>query len=204
VDPRARSWLHVWVGVEHPPVADLVGPKVQFESSYREAMAEFVAEGRVEELGSLPNHARFADYVKELRDWSRGSGPPTGSVPGSMFWLVEGDRFIGKVEIRHRLTEALRLRGGHVGYAIRPTERHRGYGRMVLSLALRPCLDLGLPKILLTCDTTNEASRRIIESNGGVLEDVIYLPGQPAGVMRYWIDVADVLDIPVTYPGDAP
>jgi predicted acetyltransferase len=176
---------------------ELVGPDVQFETSYREAMAEFVAEGREEELGSLPNHARFADFIQELRDWSRGSGPPTGSVPGSMFWLVERARFIGKVEIRHRLTEALRLCGGHVGYAIRPTERHHGYGRTMLSMVLRPCLDLGLSNILLTCDTTNEASRRIIETNGGVLEDVIHLPGRPVGVMRYWIDVADRLDTTV-------
>ena len=66
-----------------------------------------------------------------------------------------------------------------------------------MSMALRPCLDLGLCKILVTRDTTNEASRRIIESKGGVLEDVIHLPGRAVDVMRYWIDVADRLDTTV-------
>jgi predicted acetyltransferase len=170
--------------------AALVAPDVQFESSYREAMAEFAAEGRLEELGSLPKHENFAGFVQELMDWSQGSDLPTGWVPQSSFWLVDGAWFIGKVEVRHRLTDALRLRGGHVGYAIRPTARRRGYGRAALSLVLRPCRDLGLSKILVTCDITNDASRRIIESNGGTLEDVVHVPGRPVGTMRYWIDVA--------------
>lgn len=30
---------------------------------------------------------------------------------------------------------------------------------------------LGIEKALITCDVDNEASRRVIEANGGVLED---------------------------------
>ncbi|HEY3834313.1 MAG TPA: GNAT family N-acetyltransferase [Acidimicrobiia bacterium] len=168
---------------------ELVEPDVRFEGSYRDAMAEFIAEGRAEELGTLANHASFADFVRELVDWSQGLGLPAGWVPGSTYWLVDGDRFLGRVQIRHHLTADLRLRGGHVGYAIRPTARRHGYGRMGLAMALRPCLDLQLASILVTCDTTNEGSRRIIEGNGGVLEDVVEVPGRRVGTMRFWIDV---------------
>ncbi len=151
-------------------------------------MAEFVEEGRPEELGSLPRHASFAGFVDELGEWSKGRALPDGWVPDSRFWLIDDDEFVAKVDIRHRLTEALRLRGGHIGYAVRPTARRRGYGRTVLSLALRPCRDLGLRRILVTCDTTNE-SRRIIEANGGILEDIVEVRDRAVPTMRYWIDV---------------
>jgi predicted acetyltransferase len=167
----------------------LVVPDARFERSYREAMEEFVAEGRDVELRTLPQHACFADFVDELADWSRGLRLQSGWAPESTFWLVDDEWFIGKVEIRHRLTDTLRRRGGHVGYAIRPSARRRGHGRMAMWQALGPCRDLGLHKVLVTCDVTNEASRRIIVGCGGVLEDVVRLPDREVGTMRYWIDV---------------
>ncbi len=170
-------------------MAALAAPGDRFEDSYREAMGEFVAEGRVEELRSLPNHATFSSFVRELHAQAEGRELPEGWVAGTTFWLVDGDRFIGKVEVRHRLTAALRLRGGHVGYSIRPTMRRRGYGTLALSLVLPGCIALGLDRVLVTCDESNEASRRIIESNGGELEDVIRLSDRAVPTMRYWIDV---------------
>src|SRR5207253_306224 len=53
-------------------VPTLVDPSVRFEASYRDAMAEFVAEGRSEELRSLPTHATFASFVAELHAQAEG------------------------------------------------------------------------------------------------------------------------------------
>jgi len=159
-------------------------------------MAEFVAEGRAEELRSLPRHESFAAFVHELGEWSQGRALPDGWVPDSTYWLIDDEEFVGNVEIRHCLTDALRLRGGHIGYAVRPTARRRGYGRTALYMALRPCLALGLRHVLVTCDATNEGSRRIIEANSGILEDVVQLPDRPVGTMRYWIDVEAQLQRP--------
>src|SRR5215831_17978063 len=103
--------------------ARLVEPDVRFERTVREAMEEFAAEGRGEELGSLAEQPSFAAFVHELAEWSQGRSLPDGWVPGSTYWLIDDDEFVAKVEIRHRLTEALQLRGGHVGYAVRPTGR---------------------------------------------------------------------------------
>src|ERR1700737_3863961 len=47
-------------------MAVLVSPGVRYEPSYREAMAEFVAEGRAQELRSLPQRATFTSFVAEL------------------------------------------------------------------------------------------------------------------------------------------
>jgi predicted acetyltransferase len=170
-------------------VPTLVDPEARFEASYRDAMAEFVAEGRSEELRSLSSHASFASFVAELRAHAEGRDLPEGWVAGTTWWLVDGDRFIGKVEVRHRLTDALRLRGGHIGYSIRPTMRRHGYGTLALALVLPRCLDLGLDRVLVTCDQSNEASRRIIEANGGEMEDLVKLGDRAVPTMRYWIDV---------------
>lgn len=172
-------------------MVSLVSPAVRFESSYRDALKEFDAEGRGEVLAALREHESFATLVRELDAQADGRDLPKGWVPQSTFWLVgPGDAFIGKVEIRHHLTDALRLRGGHVGYAIRPTMRRRGYGTAVLSIVLPNCLELGLDRIMVTCDATNDASQKIIIRNGGELEDVIHIDGRAVPTMRFWIDVA--------------
>jgi hypothetical protein len=44
----------------------------------------------------------------------------------------------------------------------------------------------------VTCDLDNEGSRRTIEANSGVLEDVIKVPGRASPTMRWWIDVTRV------------
>jgi predicted acetyltransferase len=171
----------------------LVTPDVCFEASYRDAVAELATRGDDAELGSPPDLASFAGFVEELRAQSEGRGLPPGWVAGSTFWLVDDARFIGKVEVRHSLTPALRLRGGHIGYAIRPSERRQGYGTAALRMVLPTCQNLGLVRVLLTCDATNEASRRIIETNGGELENAVQIAGRAVPTLRYWIEVEQQL-----------
>ena len=50
-------------------------------------------------------------------------------------------------------------------------------------LALTEAKELGLDRVLLTCDEDNDGSRLTIEGNGGVYED------SRNGKRRYWIDV---------------
>jgi predicted acetyltransferase len=171
-------------------MVSLVEPDVTFESSYHDAFREFEAEGRDDALRATSSHTSFASFVQELHDHAQGRHLPEGWVAGSTLWLVDtGGTFIGQVEIRHRLTEALRLRGGHVGYAIRPSMQRRGYGTRALALALPECVKLGLDRVLVTCDKTNDASRRIIEANGGVLDDAVQLDDRPVPTMRFWIEL---------------
>ncbi len=67
--------------------------------------------------------------------------------------------------------------------------RGRGFGRLALALALPRFRELGLDRILVTCDSTNEASRRIIEANGGTFEDEVQLADRVVPTRRYWIDI---------------
>lgn len=71
--------------------------------------------------------------------------------------------------------------GGHIGYVVRPSARRQGRAGARLGAALPIARDLGIDPALLTCDDTNAASRRVIESNGGVLED------QREDKLRFWL-----------------
>ena len=53
----------------------------------------------------------------------------------------------------------------------------------MLSLSLPYLKALGNNRALVTCNVTNEASRRIITSNNGVYENTI------DGIERYWIEL---------------
>jgi len=80
--------------------------------------------------------------------------------------------------------------GGHIGYDIRPSKRKQGYGNKILELALPKTKELGIHKALLTCDEPNTGSQKIIERNGGVLENVVDNPETGIRKMRFWITIA--------------
>jgi predicted acetyltransferase len=115
-------------------------------------------------------------------------------VPASFLLAVlddgaGGEHVVGRVSVRHRLNDSLLHVGGHIGYAVRPAFRGRGYATRMLRLSLEVLRDLGVDRALVTCDEGNGASARTIEKCGGVLEDV-----RPGGAgrprkRRYWIEL---------------
>jgi predicted acetyltransferase len=113
---------------------------------------------------------------------------PEGYVPQTTFWLVtNGDRVIGEIRLRHKLTPALEQVGGHIGYAIRPSERGRGYATKMLRLVLKEAKKMGLKRVLLTCDPGNVASARVMLKNGAFqgIDSTDSQTGKPHS--RYWI-----------------
>jgi predicted acetyltransferase len=121
---------------------------------------------------------------------SMGIDLPPGIVPMTSFWLVEDDQtVIGESRLRHRLTPALEIEGGHIGYAIRPSARRKGYGTRILALTLERARVMGLRQVLVTCNTDNIASARIIEKNGGLLDGYALSPHSRVQISRYWISI---------------
>ena len=110
-------------------------------------------------------------------------------VPDSVFFCLddETNRFVGAVNIRHRLNAALLRSGGHIGDGVRPSERRKGVATRMIALALEGCRRLGIEHVLMVCDKDNVASARSIQKNGGVLENEIF-DGKTL-VQRYWIDL---------------
>jgi predicted acetyltransferase len=59
--------------------------------------------------------------VDELLDDARDGSPgPDGFVPSTNLWWVQGEQYLGRVQLRHRLTPFLREFGGHIGYYVVP------------------------------------------------------------------------------------
>jgi predicted acetyltransferase len=108
-------------------------------------------------------------------------------VEMSQFVLIDKEKelIIGMINIRHYLNEYLSKFGGHVGYSVRPSQRNKGYAKVMLELAKQYLQEKGLKKILLTCDDTNIASIKTIESCGGLLENKI--DKNSSLIRRYWI-----------------
>lgn len=149
-------------------------------------MAEFRAEGRgsTQDASTVGNELRWfgstpaapGDEFSRFLHWLIGqsledSPRPPGDVPSTTLWWVEGQEYLGRIAIRHRLTESLLEVGGHIGYDVRPSARRRGHATAMLRAALPAAHDLGIDPALLTCDVDNAASRAVIERNGGVLVD---------------------------------
>jgi predicted acetyltransferase len=135
-------------------------------------------------LDRLRDPETFADWVDVLLANERGERLPDGFVAGTTRWIVDDQgRLVGFLSIRHELNEHLLEVAGHIGYAIRPSERRKGYATAAAALALVECRRRRMDRVLITCDDTNVASAIVIERNGGVLEDV------RNGKRRYWVDL---------------
>lgn len=173
----------------------LAVPGIAAHASFVAAMDEFTAEGRGNIAddsmigadirthgGTWADPEVFATYVRRVRMDAEPAAPrPEGFVPATTLWWVEGDEYLGRIAIRHSLTPWLLEQGGHIGYDVRPSARRRGHATAMLRAALPVARDLGVDPALITCDHDNVASRRVIETCGGVFED------RRTDKLRYWV-----------------
>lgn len=168
---------------------ELVVPTVRYEQSFDEAMSEMKqAEGLSfwDEVGSPKS---IEDYIGIRHDHSQGRRLPKDWIPATTFWLIDRNTFIGETTIRHELTEHLRTVGGHIGYWIRPSKRKMGYGKELLRLGLIKAKEMGLTQVRITCDETNEGSRKVIEANGGVPDGSTDMGENQPKKLLFWISV---------------
>ena len=104
-----------------------------------------------------------------------------------MYWLIDKGEVVGRVHIRHTLNNFLFNYGGHIGYYIKPSKRKMGYGKKILELALVKAKKMGISRVLLTCDDNNIGSQKVIESCGGILENIVQENKDKLLKRRYWI-----------------
>lgn len=167
---------------------ELILPIEKYLDSYKEAGSEYL-EHKVGEYKFL-NTDKF-DVFEVIENYREGIRLPEGYVPATYLWLVDQGEFIGEASIRHELTESLIHFGGHIGYGIRVKRWKQGYGTILLKQALEyACKTIKLDKVLITCNDNNIGSYKVIEKNGGILQDKVIniINGNERLTRRYWIN----------------
>ncbi len=185
-------------------------PSEIYRESFLDGATAFVSEKRLEStyapfLGYDLHRLRgeFGTFVWDLRQLGDSSRLHSSGYRDHVYWLIDDGEYIGQTSIRPELgTPYLITYGGHIGYSIRPDRRQKGYGRRILSLALQECGNLGMERVLITCDEDNQPSRRIIEVNGGQFESSLTMDRAVRRAegrkgdgdiqkLRYWIELRD-------------
>lgn len=113
----------------------------------------------------------YKEWIKGKVQESEQTGIVDGwKVPQTTFWLFEDGRPVGCGNLRHFLTEKLLEQGGNIGYSIRPSDRNRGLGKVLLSLLIDESRKIGIDKLLLTIHNENTPSLHVALANGGKIE----------------------------------
>ena len=127
----------------------------------------------------------FADYLATLKRMRFGQGLSPRQVPATFLAAFSDGDLVGRVSIRHALSEQLLRLGGHIGYAVRPQFRRQGFATAILRQSLGVALEMGIERALVTCDDSNAGSIATIERCGGVLDHSEQTLVQHK--LRYWI-----------------
>ena len=106
----------------------------------------------------------FADYKENCENMRLGIGLKSEYVPASRLWLIEDEKFVGLFDVRHRLTEALKIEGGHIAYYVVPSARGKGFATAGLKLCCQYVHDiLNIEKALVSCNAANIASYKTMK-----------------------------------------
>ncbi len=168
----------------------IVQPSTDLYDSWLECVEDFGG-GPMDGSGDwqvpdfAPNRRSFDTLLERIQvESDPTSSLSLGRVHSDYFWVFAETTMIGFLAVRHSIDNGfLRTAGGHVGYSIRPSYRRQGHASRALGLGLARARQLGLNRLLLTCDVDNLGSARTIEGQGGVFETTM------SGKKRYWIDL---------------
>ena len=175
----------------------LVEPSLERLPGYAAALAagwspDTTQEVSAEQLAAIRRDpaAFLAELTRQDGMFRQASGRDVPRLPSRIFWLDDGE-FCGVINLRYVAGSDLLpdYVSGHIGYAVVPWKRRRGYAARALAMMLPVAREVGLCRVEVTCDEDNQPSRRVIEKNGGVFLGTRPVPGGPAKLV-YRIDLS--------------
>lgn len=137
----------------------------------------------------MADSGNFNRWLTGMQNRRTGTNLPAGYVRENFYLCYEQGALVGVFSLKFSLTDYLLNYGGHIGYAVRPSEQNRGLATRMLAEGCRLAGELGFARLLCVCDADNHASEHVILKNGGVPEDERYDPEERVTVKRYWINL---------------
>ena len=145
---------------------------------------EFIDKGEQTINGSelLDQMDSYDEWLKSVSDnTSPETVNPSWVVTDTYFAFDEKNRLVGIIDLRHNLNDFLKD-FGNSGYSVRPSERRKGYATEMLRLIIERAAEIGLGKLQLSVERTNEPSVKTILKNGGKYERSFTFEGEDADV----------------------
>lgn len=168
----------------------LITPTLSYKSQIQAYKDEFpYSPNGIEGSSQLIQANNIEDWLSQVEKDRNWDTVQEGWMPAEQYIAVDtrNNIIVGMLNFRKKLNEYLLNYIGHIGYSIAPSKRRQGLGTIMLELALIEAKNFGLERVLVTCTDDNIASARVIENNGGVLEDKRVDPGDQKLTRRYWI-----------------
>lgn len=151
----------------------LVFPNPEMESAALAFKQEFYDHGEKTINGSYKFDNEKYSYGEWLEIIHNNLDPekynPKFGFSHTLFAVNDSGRIVGIINFRHAITDFYRD-SGHIGYSVRPSERNKGYATEMLRQVLEIAKRQGLSEVYITCKKSNEASRKTIIQNCGVLK----------------------------------
>ncbi|MBI3150378.1 MAG: GNAT family N-acetyltransferase [Betaproteobacteria bacterium] len=162
------------------PELELIWPNLDRLPGYRAALAAGwspdnirgaqAAQEELERIASDPEAFIAAQVDREAKGApiTLPDGSTARRLPGYRRWLWDGE-FCGVISLRWQAGTADLPPHclGHIGYAVVPWKRQRGYATAALRMILRDARAEGLPHVIITTQPENLASQKVIVANGG-------------------------------------
>lgn len=170
----------------------LIKPDKSYKNQITEYRKEFIdANSSMDGCGSLFRMEDPVEWLNQVKSLADIATVPSNFVQSTQFIYVrESDnKLVGMIQVRHYFNEFLEKYGGHIGYSVRPTERKKGYASSMLRDCLPYCKEIGLNRVLITCEENNIGSKKTIIKNGGVYEKTVFYEEDNVNLQRYWIEL---------------